>query len=211
MLTVEAKQRPSADLAVFRRTHAGTRRQTAPPKQRPACEHELDAVGVHRAVRPLERTGEGRTHEPARVVRVRGGEWSGPEPDRFRPIAGEGDPSRVTAGEGDPPQAAAGEKDDPKISVKQAAKELTTTGSAEFKVQGASPTRRRTAGSSSTSSSPARRRTVTARTSRPTPPGRSTGRDGRCVTGRCTSVPPTARMLLTRSAQRTKVPRPGRW
>jgi hypothetical protein len=135
VLTVEAKQHPSADLAVFRRTHAGTRRQTTPPKQQPACEHEPDAVGAHRIDDRLELAGEARDHEATRVVRVRGGEWSGPEPDRFRPIAGEGDPSRVAAGEGDSPQAAAGEKDDPKISVKQAAKELTTTGSAEFKVQ----------------------------------------------------------------------------
>jgi hypothetical protein len=105
------------------------------PAIQPAAAHELNAVALRRDGTPSPVAGEGLAHELTHVARRRAGESGGPEPDPTRAMAGEADASHAVAGEGDAPEAAAGEKDEPKINVTQAAKELTNTGSAEFKVQ----------------------------------------------------------------------------
>jgi hypothetical protein len=108
-------------------------RERLTPTIRPAA-HELHAVASRRDAVPSAAAGEGLAHELTHVAQRRGGEVAGPD-DPTRAMAGEGDAPQAVAGEGDAPAAAAGEKDEPKITVKQAAKELTNTGSAEYKVQ----------------------------------------------------------------------------
>jgi hypothetical protein len=135
-MTVQVQLRRAPDLVPARHAAgAKTRLETRVPTRQPTAGHELHAVGVHRGRGPSETAGEAPLHEPARVAQRRAGEWVGPEPDPLRPTAGEGGAPQVVAGEGDAAEAAGGEKDDPKIAVTQAAKELTVTGSAEYKVQ----------------------------------------------------------------------------
>jgi hypothetical protein len=82
----------------------------------------------------LTSAGEGLSHELTQVAQRRAGESEGPEPEPAQAMAGEADAPQAAA-EGDVPEAAAGEKDEPTITVTQKAKELTNSGSAEYKVQ----------------------------------------------------------------------------
>lgn len=108
-------------------------RERMTPTIQPAA-HELHAVANRRAGMPSTAAGEGLAHELTHVAQRRGGEAEGPE-DPTLAMAGEADAPQAVAAEGDVPEAVAGEKDEPKITVTQAAKELTNTGSAEYKVQ----------------------------------------------------------------------------